>query len=82
MPPDVCQLPLVGGHPALDLVNTLERGATSPHDFLSDPSALLRWSVLAGTINDVEAEQVGRACATSRRRHTRDWPPCGTSVKD
>ncbi|WP_328653258.1 CGNR zinc finger domain-containing protein [Micromonospora sp. NBC_00330] len=61
MPPDVCQLPLVGGHPALDLVNTLERGATSPHDFLSDPSALLRWSVLAGTINDVEAEQVGRA---------------------
>ncbi|MET7670126.1 CGNR zinc finger domain-containing protein [Micromonospora luteifusca] len=60
MPLDVCQLPLVGGHPALDLVNTLERGGTSPHDFLSDSSALLRWSELVGVISDAEVDQVGR----------------------
>ncbi|MGC4849002.1 CGNR zinc finger domain-containing protein [Micromonospora sp. DT15] len=61
MPLDVCQLPMVGGHPVLDLVNTLERGGTSPHDFLSDSSALLRWSVQVGLISDAEADQVGRA---------------------
>ncbi|MEO3810955.1 CGNR zinc finger domain-containing protein [Sphaerisporangium sp. B11E5] len=66
MPLDVCELPLVGGHPALDLVNTIERGAPPdstppPHDFLSDPSALLRWSVAAGLISDAEAGPVGRA---------------------
>lgn len=52
---------MVGGHPVLDLVNTLERGGTSPHDFLSDSSALLRWSVQVGLISDAEADQVGRA---------------------
>ncbi|MEW2426567.1 CGNR zinc finger domain-containing protein [Micromonospora sp. NPDC047644] len=61
MPLDVCQLPMVGGHPALDLVNTLERGGTSPHDFLSDSAALLRWSIQVGLISDAEADQVDRA---------------------
>ncbi|WP_433460224.1 CGNR zinc finger domain-containing protein [Micromonospora sp. CA-248212] len=62
MPLDVSELPLVGGHPALDLVNTLERGGNSPpHDFLSDSSALLSWSVRAGVISDAEADQVDRA---------------------
>jgi len=27
---DVAELPLVGGHPALDLVNTVERGTPTP----------------------------------------------------
>ncbi|MEU4471904.1 CGNR zinc finger domain-containing protein [Micromonospora sp. NPDC023888] len=62
MPLDVSQLPLVGGHPALDLVNTLERGGgESPHDFLSDSSALLRWSARLGVLSDAEADQVGQA---------------------
>ncbi|MDG4785113.1 CGNR zinc finger domain-containing protein [Micromonospora sp. WMMD1102] len=66
MPLDVCQLPLVGGHPALDLVNTLERGAPpvdgyQPHDFLSDTSALLRWTTRVGLVSDAEADRVGRA---------------------
>ncbi|WP_433536859.1 CGNR zinc finger domain-containing protein [Micromonospora sp. CA-249363] len=62
MPLDVSELPLVGRHPALDLVNTLERGGSSPaHDFLSDSSALLRWSVRAGVISNAEADQVDRA---------------------
>ena len=50
MPLDICQLPMVGGHPALDLVNTLERGEPvegepPPYDFMGDTSALLRWTV-------------------------------------
>jgi predicted RNA-binding Zn ribbon-like protein len=65
MPSDLDQLSLVGGHPALDLVNTLERGAPAdgkpPYDSLSDASALLRWTVQAGLISDAEAKRVGRA---------------------
>ena len=62
---DVCELPMVGGHPALDLVNTLERGVPiddkPPHDFLTDTSALLRWSVLIGLIDEgEEANRVRR----------------------
>ncbi|WP_143044288.1 CGNR zinc finger domain-containing protein [Nonomuraea jiangxiensis] len=63
MPLDVCRLPLVGGHPALDLVNTVERGAPldgePPHDYLTDASALLRWTVRAGLISDAEADRAG-----------------------
>ncbi len=65
MPPDVGQLTLVGGHPALDLVNSLERGGPvdgePPHDFLSDTSALLRWTARVGLISDAEANRVTRA---------------------
>lgn len=62
MPLDVSELPLVGGHPALDLVNTIERGGNpSPHDHLSDSSVLLRWSVRVGVLSDAEAGQVQRA---------------------
>jgi predicted RNA-binding Zn ribbon-like protein len=62
---DVSELSLVGGHPALDLVNTLERGVPldgqQPYDFLSDTSALLRWAVRVGLISDAEANRVDRA---------------------
>lgn len=61
---DVGQLPLVGGHPALDLVNTLERGVPldggPPHDSLSDASALLRWAARADLISDAERDRAGR----------------------
>lgn len=65
MPLDVDQPPLVGGHPALDLVNTLERAVPPdggpPYDDLSDGAALLRWTARVGTISDAEARRVGRA---------------------
>jgi predicted RNA-binding Zn ribbon-like protein len=65
MHPDVSELPLVGGHPALDLVNTLERGipldGVPPYDFLSGTSALLHWTVRVGLISDTEANRVRRA---------------------
>jgi predicted RNA-binding Zn ribbon-like protein len=59
---DVAELPLVGGHPAVDLVNTLERGAQAPgvppHDYLVDPAALLVWAGRVGLVDDVEAQTV------------------------
>ncbi len=66
MPLDVSQLPMVGGHPALDLVNTVERGEPAdgeppPHDFLGDTSALLRWTASAGLISEAEVNRVRRA---------------------
>ena len=65
MHPDVAELPLVGGHAALDLVNTLERGmppdGQAPYDYLSDASALLRWTVRAGLVTELEADRVREA---------------------
>lgn len=62
---DVSKLPLVGGHPALDLVNTVERGipldGVPPYDFLSNTSSLLRWTVRVDLISDTEANRVSRA---------------------
>ncbi|GGL08236.1 hypothetical protein Sme01_67980 [Sphaerisporangium melleum] len=62
---DVSELPLVGGHPALDLVNTLERGTplpgTQPRDYLSDPPSLLLWAGRAGLTGEAEARTVAEA---------------------
>ena len=61
---DVAELPLVGGHPALDLVNTAERGGGERRDHLTDPPALLCWAARAGLVEDGEA----RAAADSWER--------------
>src|SRR5262245_52528916 len=62
---DVSELPMVGGHPAMDLVNTVERGASAlegePHDYLPEPSALLVWARRAGLTDDAEAQSVAEA---------------------
>jgi predicted RNA-binding Zn ribbon-like protein len=55
---DVVELPLVGGHPVLDLVNTVERGGGERHDHLTDPPALLRWALRAGLVDGGEARAV------------------------
>jgi predicted RNA-binding Zn ribbon-like protein len=61
------ELPLVGGHPGLDLVNTKERGIPRPnheeHDFLVDGDALLLWARRARLVDDAEAERVDLAWA-------------------
>ncbi len=68
---DIGELPLVGGHPALDLVNTLARGPASagevPHDYLVDAAALLAWSRRAGLLDDAEAKAVAAAWRHDRR---------------
>lgn len=58
-------LPLVGGHPALDLVNTVTprvavRGE-QPYDHLTDPPTLLGWSRGAGLVAEPEARVVAEA---------------------
>jgi predicted RNA-binding Zn ribbon-like protein len=62
---DVVELPLVGGHPALDLVNTVDRGDPAPgavpHDHLVDAAALLIWAGRVGLVQDHEAEAVADA---------------------
>lgn len=62
---DAAELPLVGGHPAVDLVNTLERGpspeGSRPHDYLTEPAALLRWAAAVGLVSEFERDTVATA---------------------
>jgi predicted RNA-binding Zn ribbon-like protein len=55
--------PLVGGHPVLDLVNTVEpRAAVADRvERLTEPAELLAWAVRAGVIDAAEAEAVRAA---------------------
>jgi len=79
---DSDELPLVGGHPALDLVNTVERGAPAaggePPDHLADPPALLRWAGRAGLVDGTEA----RAVADSWERDPASGPAALAAVRD
>lgn len=51
----VTSLRLVGGHPALDLVNTLTRRFTeSPVEFLRDFDCLIAWGLHAGVLDGRE----------------------------
>ena len=56
-------LPLVGGHAALDLVNTVEPrfSSTERREHLTSPSALLTWARRASLLDDAEAKQVTAA---------------------
>jgi predicted RNA-binding Zn ribbon-like protein len=55
--------PLVGGHPVLDLVNTVEpRAAVADRmERLTEPVDLLAWAVRAGVIDRAEADAVRAA---------------------
>jgi predicted RNA-binding Zn ribbon-like protein len=58
------ELRIVGGHPALDLVNTVAPrvpGETGGRDYLPDPAELLAWSRRIGIIDPAEAEAVEAA---------------------
>jgi predicted RNA-binding Zn ribbon-like protein len=61
---DIADLPLVGGHPALDLVNTVERGIPVPgspaRDYLPDPTEVVAWARLSELLSDHEAATVAR----------------------
>jgi predicted RNA-binding Zn ribbon-like protein len=64
---EIDQLPLVGGHPGLDLVNTVTPrvwiGADEPYDHLRDPATLLIWARRATLIDEREADAVAQAWA-------------------
>jgi len=64
----MCALNIVGGHVALDLVNTVEPrvpGGTDHHDHLSSPEDLLRWARRVELVDAAEAEAVRAAWTTS-----------------
>lgn len=64
---------LLGGHAALDYVNTIERRlGEHPHDYLTDPTSLANWGFHAGVISNDELNLV----RTSMRRNDFD----GTAV--
>lgn len=58
-------LPLVGGHPAIDLINSLERGIPRPHmpnqDFLTGPKEVRIWGQRVGLVDDREDAAVADA---------------------
>jgi predicted RNA-binding Zn ribbon-like protein len=62
---DATNLPLVGGHPALDLVNTLERGVAIPgtgsRDFIPDATDVVTWAQRSGLLSPDEAGTVLRS---------------------
>src|SRR5215510_6145538 len=63
----VAELPLVGGDPALDLVNTVEPRlpAAGRHEHLAAPDDLLTWALRAHLVNSDEAAAVADAWAAS-----------------
>ncbi|MEJ3746179.1 CGNR zinc finger domain-containing protein [Actinomycetes bacterium KLBMP 9797] len=55
-------LRLVGGHPALDLVNTVAPRGTGTHrEYLATPDDLLAWARRASVLDEVDAAAVARA---------------------
>ena len=58
------ELRLVGGHPALDLVNTVAPrlvDGSDGHEYLNDPGDLLAWSRRAGIVSESDEAAVGTA---------------------
>ena len=63
----VAELPLVSGHPALDLVNTVEPRlpVIGRHEHLAAPSDVLTWAQRVRLVDPAEAEAVTGAWAAS-----------------
>lgn len=61
--PSLDELSLVGGHPALDFVNTVDPrgGPEPPVDHLPDFETLCRWAARAGLVTSELAEALSRA---------------------
>lgn len=59
---------LVGGDPALDLVNTVTARDTQPRDWLDDYPALLRWARKAALVPAAELDALERLAAESAAR--------------
>lgn len=64
----IADLPLEGGHPALDFLNTVDdRVSESPRDYLREPSDLVTWGVRTGVLDRVllppRADELSRALA-------------------
>jgi predicted RNA-binding Zn ribbon-like protein len=63
----IAELPMVGGHPAIDLINTVEPRlpVAGRHEHLDTPAALLTWARRAGLVDEPEGAEVSRAWSES-----------------
>jgi predicted RNA-binding Zn ribbon-like protein len=49
---------LIGGHPALDFVNTMTGRNGTPRDWLADPAVFATWAAKAGVLTDDESRRL------------------------
>lgn len=72
---DPSELALVGGHPALDLVNTVDPrgGPEPPVDHLADFGALCRWVARVSLLTEERAAALERAAEGDSRRAVAVW---------
>jgi predicted RNA-binding Zn ribbon-like protein len=60
-PPIFHELSLIGGHAALDFLNTVKyRGEDDPQDKLASLSDVIEWAQVAGLLSDAEANKLTR----------------------
>src|SRR5476649_2737030 len=65
----IAAIRLVGGHVALDFVNTVDwRGRTAPEDYLVNFAALVDWTRHAGLASAAEARTLRRRAASMPAR--------------
>jgi predicted RNA-binding Zn ribbon-like protein len=73
--PEVRELPIVGGHLALDFANTIDDPeGPARHDHIATYQGLVRWSARVGAVSPAQAEELGRcgaqdAAAALQRAH-------------
>src|SRR4029453_3774061 len=60
-------LRIVGGHPALDLANTVapRQAGAEQGEFLPDPAALLRWAHDVGIVDSADVHRIERSWSRS-----------------
>ena len=61
VPPVFRELSLIGGHPALDFLNTVKyRGERDPQDTLASLSDVIEWTRVAGLLSEAESKKLAR----------------------
>ena len=71
---EIDDIPLVGGHPALDFLNALEERATPAEvNYLPGYQHLLRWSARAGLVSERTQRALLRAAADHPTKAKKVW---------
>ena len=71
---EIDDIPLVGGHPALDFLNALEERATPAEvNYLPGYQPLLRWSARAGLVSERTQRALLRAAADHPTKAKKVW---------
>ncbi len=71
---EIERIELIGGHPALDFVNSMEgRGSEAPLDYLPDFRALARWCAHVGVISRAQCETLLQQADANPRAAGQAW---------